>query len=134
MENKEGQTVSDLPVEQPNDRITRLMAQDPEAAALAHVASLQKAITKGMRFAEADANDEVLEDSEEERERIAKAERRASLALRDAAITESMERIRRASLQRAELEEEAAAAAAAVRFFIGLMSCSKFQGYSIDDR
>lgn len=43
----------DLAIVQPNDRIMRLMARDPEQARLAHLASLQKAISKGVALAEA---------------------------------------------------------------------------------
>lgn len=57
----------------------------------------------------------TLEDSEDERQRIAKAERRASLAEHAEKIKESQARIRRASIQKTELEEQAAANAVAAK-------------------
>jgi hypothetical protein len=102
----QGRGLMDLPVIIPNERIARISAQNAEQGRLAHIEALQKAITKAFSLRAADAEGVTLPDSDEERERLEKVERRASLQQQREDIQKRTENFRRASMEARMLDLE----------------------------
>jgi ankyrin repeat protein len=91
-----GQTVTDMKFRTMD---AQLQSEDPQRRQLVHLEKLRRAIDKGLRKRAADERGERIDDSDEEREKLAKEARRKSIAERERKCAETEAMIRRGSME-----------------------------------